>query len=164
MGLDNGVVVKFKYKGKYLHIPNEILHNVEWSYMTPEKIRINEDSFKEEPCLNCELVYWRKWWGPRDEVMRVFRSKYNFEDEPYTINLDREDLQSIIEVLQDFNSAENWTDDGGSPVWAYEEDGIKEQIDADIQTLKDLRRFMKTDLYKEMTERDEIEVYFYDSY
>ena len=145
-----------------MHIPNEILHNVEWSYMTPDQVNETED--KEELCLNCEMVYWRKWWGPRNETMEVLRNKYDFEDEPYKIILDREDIQSIIEVLEDFNNADYWDNNDASPIWDYEEHGIKEQIDKDIQTLKDLRRFMKTDIYKQMAEHDEIEVYFYDSY
>lgn len=68
--------------------------------------------------------------------------------------LTKDDIDSIIEGLESFN-ADNWNDDGGS-IWDWNgEWGYSEYIQLNIRDLKLLRQLM---------DKYELEVYFYDSY
>lgn len=65
------------------------------------------------------------------------------------------DIDNIIQGLQSFNS-ENWQYDGGS-IWDWDdkEYPYSEKVQCDIEKLKVLRELM---------DKYDLEVYFYDSY
>ena len=155
MGLDNSVYVKIQINknNQYVRIPSFFPHNCENSWMS------YDDS---NSCIYFEMIYWRKWWGPRNEVVYNLRVKYSF-DEEYRYYLDSEDIEMIIEVLERYNNKETWEEDG-SPIWQYEESNIKDQIDIDIDVLKHLAKFMRTSAYRDMIRDKTIEIYFIDSY
>lgn len=154
MGLDNVVYVKIKLnkEHEYIHIPAIFPHNCEDSWLEYDL---------QSPCLHFEMIYWRKWWGPRNKVVHNLQTKYGFEEE-YCYYLDSEDIEMIIDVLEEYNNKVTWNEDG-SPVWRYE-DNIKDQIDVDINVLKRLAKFMRTSTYQDMVKNNTIEVYFIDSY
>ena len=108
------------------------------------------------------MVYWRKWWGVRNAVMNNLWDKYGYEDA--RIILDSEDIEMIIDQLEYYNNAKTWAEEEVSPVWDYNEDDIKDQIDVDIYVLKELAKFMRDTKYRDLLRDGAIEVYFYDSY
>ena len=66
-----------------------------------------------------------------------------------------EDIDNIIKGLQSFN-AENWEEDGGS-IWDWDDGDCpySEKIEQDIESLEVLKNLMQ---------KYDLEVYFYDSY
>lgn len=99
-----------------------------------------------------ELIYWRKWWGPRNRVM------WNFPSDKCYIPIDEDVCDIIIEALEYFDSKETWEDEDASPIWHYEESNIHEQIQNDILALNALKVFI------EEHGDDVVECHFYDSY
>ena len=120
---------------------------------------------RTKPYLWLEMIYWRKWWGVRNVVMNNLWDKYEYgADENGHILLDSEDIEMIINQLDYYNNAETWVEDNVSPIWDYEDDNIKEQIDVDIYVLNLLAKFMCSDEYYNLLQEKAIEIYFYDSY
>ena len=109
------------------------------------------------------MIYWRKWWGPRDEVISRLGQKYNYNGDQYHYTLDSEDVEMIADVLESYDNVEKGRDDG-SPVWDYVNDNISDQIQAYILVCKEIAKFMRTKKYYELKNDNKIEVYFYDSY
>ena len=100
--------------------------------------------------VSFEVCYWRKWWGLRNAFTGYLIGKYKFAEEPYEYVLDREDIMTLRDMLEDY-SEETWDND----YWDYNDctDTIKRQLAA-----------LKT-LMREMTNFDEcVSVVFYDSY
>jgi hypothetical protein len=162
MGLDNGIVIRIPAKSNYITIPILITNRCEWSWIAAESTHINEDNFQKIPYLNFEMLYWRKWWGPRNEVMNYLRSKYYSEEEEYRYNLDADDCAEIIDILRYFRDSSVWSAEAQS-IWEYDEDNIEDQIDIDIDTLQRLVSLMQTKVYADLKEKG-LEIYFYDSY
>jgi hypothetical protein len=135
MGLDNSIEIKrTAYTGT---IPE--LKRFELSYDTEHK-------------FNYEAVYYRKCWNVRSMVFDVVPGAHNNDlSDPLTTT----DIDNIIEGLGSFN-ANNWQANGGS-IWDWddEEYPYSEKIQRDIENLKYLRELM---------DKYELEVYFYDSY
>lgn len=67
----------------------------------------------------------------------------------------KEDVDKTIELLKTYN-ADNW-EDGGSCIWEFDDEEwpYSEHIKRDIECLQLLRQLM---------DKYELEVYFYDSY
>ena len=162
MGLDNGIIIRIPAKSNHINIPILITNRCEWSWIEGESTRINEDSIQKIPYLNFEMLYWRKWWGPRNEVVNYLRYKYLTEEEDYKWALDADDCAEIIDILKYFRDSSVWEEEAMS-VWDYNESNIEDQIDIDIDTLKRLIEFMNTKEYTELKEKG-LEIYFYDSY
>lgn len=135
MGLDNSIVVK----------RNEYTNNI------PElqRFRQNWDDKNE---YDFSIVYYRKCWNIRNDILQLLGKPY---PEEWKLNLTKDNVDQIIKLLQSYNS-KNFTD-GGSCIWDWddEEYPYSEQIQEDIEELKTLRELM--DKYN-------LEVYFYDSY
>ena len=166
MGLDNSVCVKFHTDKMSWseHLPSKIFYIAESInyYRNNEYDPTHPD--ETNPVINCELIYWRKWWGVRNEVINTLDTKYDYHHiEQYHYPLDSEDVESIIDILEDYDNDSVWNNYGDS-VWYYDEDHIHDQITADIEVLKTLAKFMRTTQYKDMLRDNVIEVYFYDSY
>ena len=135
MGLDNGVCVR----------RNEYTSNI------PELKRF-EDECDVKYGYDFEIAYYRKCYNVRYMIFdRVEKVRDNSESDPLTID----DIDNIIKGLQSFNS-ENWQDDWGS-IWDWDdaEYPYSAKVQRDIENLK---------ILKELMQKYELEVYFYDSY
>lgn len=135
MGLDNGICVK----------RNEYTNNI------PELKRFEEDWDKEHK-WDFEIVYYRKSWNVRSMIFNVVPGVH---DGDISELLTTEDIDNIIKGLQSFNS-ENWQEGRGS-IWDWDDKEwpYSEKIKKDIENLQILRQLM---------DKYDLEVYFYDSY
>jgi len=152
MGLDNGVRVVFHLNKieDSLRLPTNIFHLAESIYVETSE---NEPSYT----IKCDMIYWRRWWGVRNEVLRHL----GLGDNPYRIDLTTENIKDMIKVLKYFRNQEHWDSEGMSD-WFYKENHIEEQIDVDIYVLESLIKVM--DAYFDMIENGLMDIYFYDSY
>ena len=108
-----------------------------------------EYSWDKEYEYDFSICYWRKCWGLRNDVLWLLRKRW---DEECRVDLTQENIDQIIELLKSYNS-ENWEDS----IWEWddEEYPYSEKIKRDIENLKELRELM---------DKYDLEVYFYDSY
>ena len=135
MGLDNGVRIMSNVR----KITREMLPK-ELSYVWEDS---NEDDL--------EIVYWRKNWGLRNEVVRTFSHS---EDNDYEYYLDTvDDVFKLIRIIVSFMNKEKW-DNEGSSIWEYEE--VISMLQNDIINLCIIAAFMKNN--------PDIYLIFYDSY
>lgn len=135
MGLDNSIEVK----------RNAYTNNI------PELKQFEEPWYKQYE-YDFSICHFRKCWNVRAMIFDVVKHTHNNgTSDPLTTT----DIDNIIQGLQSFNS-ENWQEDGGS-IWDWddEEYPYSEQIQCDIEKLKVLRDLM---------DKYDLEVYFYDSY
>jgi hypothetical protein len=135
MGLDNSIEVK----------RNEYTNNI------PE-LKQFEESWDKEHKYDFSICYWRKCYNIRSMIFDVIPGAHdNNNSDPLTT----EDIDNIIKGLQSFNS-ENWQDDGGS-IWDWDDEDYpySKKVQQDIENLQYLKQLM--DKYN-------LEVYFYDSY
>lgn len=135
MGLDNGLCIK----------RNEYTNSI------PELKRF-EDTWDKDNEFDFEICYFRKCYNVRHMIIESIKVAYDNDiSEPLTV----EHVEKIIKGLQAFN-ADNWQDNGGS-IWDWddEEYPYSAKIQSDIENLLYL---------KELMERYNLEVYFYDSY
>ena len=83
----------------YQALPKEIFNTAESVYCeTMDYDPQVQGCVKISPIICCEMVYWRKWWGVRNEVMKCL----GMGDDPSRIWLTTQNLKDIIEVLKDF--------------------------------------------------------------
>lgn len=136
MGLDNGICVRRTFE------TNKI-----------EELKVFNEDYDKEFKYDFSVTYWRKCWNIRNDIFGLGIGY----DESYYTNLTKENIEQIIELLESYND-DNWHD-GGSCIWEFtsEEEGwsYSEHIKQDIESLKLLRQLM---------DKYELEVYFYDSY
>ena len=135
----------------FTHLPTEVFSLAENIYY---------HDIKSCKTIDCELIYWRKWWGIRNEVVRDLTTT---SKDQYEWHLTPEDYDMIISHLKYYRNKERWESEGQS-VWYYEEDGIEDQIDIDIYVLETLKTLLQAPWYKELIEKGIMEVTFYDSY
>lgn len=134
MGLDNGVCVR----------------------RTPEtnKIQTLEDlnfwGLDKEKKYDFDIVYYRKCWNIRNDL---FHLGIGYDQGEYPMSA--QDVDKMIALLSSYNS-ENF-EDGGGCIWEWDDEDYpySEKIKQDIKALKTLRELM---------DKHELEVYFYDSY
>ena len=112
---------------------------------------------ENESFLESEVVYWRKWWGCRNEVVNYLDNKYKTNRDTYHWQLDTEDCHAIINILYEFDNPDTWLNYGQS-VWDYTDDNIHDQIQGDIQALKNIIALM------DKKDPRFVKVEFYDSY
>ena len=154
MGLDNGIDIIYNIglleeeKAINLSVPYALRENLMSMY-----VRVKDDEY----LLEAEVVYWRKWWGCRNAVVNYLDNKYKTDLDTYRWQLDTEDCRAIINILYEFDNPNTWLDYGQS-IWDYNDDNIHEQIQGDIQALKNIITLMD--------EKDPrlVKVEFYDSY
>ena len=154
MGLDNGVEITYNIG----LLEGEKITN----FSVPYALRENSMSMyvyanENETLLESEVVYWRKWWGCRNEVVRYLNNKYNMDGNTWRWKLDTEDCRAIINILYEFDDPDAWLEDGQS-IWDYNDDNIHGQIQGDIQALKNIIALM------DKKDPRLVKVEFYDSY
>lgn len=135
MGLDNGIQVR------RTHATNKI-----------EELKVFNQSYDKELKYDFEVVYYRKCWNVRNDILYIIGKRWTDEWEfPLTV----ENIDQIIALLQSYN-AENWEESGGS-IWEWDDGewSYSEKIQRDIEKLQLLRKLM---------DKYDMEVYFYDSY
>ena len=159
MGLDNGIYIYYNID----HLPNPNGHigsnylSIPYAmYQNLDLMNIERDK-DNEICLCAEVVYWRKWWGCRNEVVNYLDYKYETNQDIYHWKLDREDCRAIINILYEFDNPNTWLEDGQS-IWDYTDDNIHDQIQGDIQALKNIIALM------DKKDPRLVKVEFYDSY
>jgi len=138
LGLDNGFYVKSnKRKLTRADLPNGIVYPFESDY--------ND---------NIEIIYHRKDWGWRNEIMRTFgwgdksETQYKFELEKPS------DVLLLIELTAQWLDEERWENEGSS-IWGYQETARKHLI-TDISNL--------AIIYGWMLNNPDVYLEFYDSY
>jgi hypothetical protein len=125
---------------------------------TPETNKIAElkvfnEDYDKELKYDFSVTYWRKCWGLRNDILSLIGKRWSPEEE-YEFKLTKNDVDNIIELLGSYNE-ETWEDSIWE--WTSEEDGwsYSEYIQ---QNIKDLQ------LLRDLMDKYELEVYFYDSY
>lgn len=98
-----------------------------------------------------QILYWRKNWGMRDEVMQHFNWSEN-DDEPYLLETPRQVLE-FIELVAGWLDGNRWENEGRS-IWEYQE--MRPVLVKDIINL--------TLAYGIMLRNPDIYLQFYDSY
>ena len=102
----------------------------------------------EEGFSGVELVYFRKHWGIRGEILNKLHG-----NDCATISIEPEDILPIVKILMKYLDKEYYEDNARS-IWEYDEayDNIQESI-INLIWLK-----------MHMESHPEVECYFYDSY
>ncbi len=141
MGLDNGLIVKSnKRKITRAMLPEGIQYPFSGDYNS-----------SAEP----EIIYHRKDWGWRTEIMNSFGWRCK-EPEEWKFNIETpNDVLALIALTAKWLDKDRWLDEGDS-IWDYEEDGVAQHLIIDICNLALIYGFMlnNPDVYLE----------FYDSY
>lgn len=142
MGLDNGWLVKSnKRKLERSMLPAGIIYPFPESY----------DDYNSDGGI--EIVYHRKDWGWRNDIMNTFGWRSTNADQ-WKFELETpKDVLIMIELTARWLDEKRWEEDGQS-VWSYEE--VREHLIADIINFSEIYAFMQAnpDVYLE----------FYDSY
>ena len=135
MGLDNSIEIK---RNAYTNSIPEL-----------RQFELEYDKAYE---YDFEICYWRKCWNIRNDILWIIGERLS---DKYEYTLDKEDIDQIIKLLESYN-ADNFEDSGGC-IWDWDDKEYlySEKIQQDIASLKVLRQLM---------DKYELEVYFYDSY
>ena len=137
MGLDNGFYVKSNKR----KITRDIL---------PSGIKYPFDNDYED---TVEIVYHRKDWGWRNEIMNTFGWRCASEDQ-YTFEIDTpDDVITLIELTAGWLDGERWESEGDS-IWDYKE--------SRSHLIKDIINFAL--IYNFMQANPDVYLEFYDSY
>lgn len=94
------------------------------------------------------ILYWRKWWSFRNDVM----AQCGFADGDCEFALDLPNLKTIADIHHYYNNEEVWED--SVSIWNWEE--VKETFQQQEKVFQWLLEFKKL--------HPEIEIFFYDSY
>ena len=121
----------------------------EYTNSIPELKRFEGD-WDEKHEFDFEVAYYRKAWNIRYDL---FRRGIGYDGHSYPMT--KEDVEKMIELLSSYNS-ENF-ENNGTCIWDWDDEEwpYSEKIQRDIENLKILRELM---------DKYELEVYFYDSY
>ena len=128
MGLDNSIVIK----------KNDKTAAIDYKL---------SELFEDDSSEYC-VVYYRKCWNVRNEILYIINHRY---DEEYEFTIDVEDVEQIIEYLKSLD-ADTWNDSGPS-IWEWED--MEEHVQQDIENLEKL---------VELMQEYDLDVVFYDSY
>ena len=136
MGLDNGIQVRRTPE------TNKI-----------EELKVFNRDWDKELEYDFEVCYFRKCWNIRNDILWIVDAPLGSHD--YEWRVTKENVDEIITLFQSYN-AENF-EDSGSCIWDWDDEEwpYSEKIKQDIEDLKLLRQLM---------DKYELEVYFYDSY
>lgn len=136
MGLDNGIIVKSNKRQLTRNdLPTGIVY-----------------PFNEDYQNSIEIVYWRKCWGIRNEIMNTFG--WRFIEDQYQFEIDTpEQVFKLIEIIASWLDEKRWDEEGNS-IWEY--DTMRSTLIANIVNLSMIYIYMfsNPDVYLE----------FYDSY
>lgn len=138
MGLDNGIYIRSK---KRLRLPD---------FCGDKMIYEREADSDEvaEIAYDHYVLYWRKWWSFRNDVME----QCGFADGDYEFALDLPTLQTIADIHHYYNNEEVWNE--AKSIWTWEE--VKERFLEQEKVFQWLLRFKHL--------HPEAEIFFYDSY
>lgn len=103
---------------------------------------------------NNELLYWRKCWGLRDDIVNYICDKYNVERDFRYQDLDIDDLIKIREIIHSWSHKKKWTRESRS-IWSWK--SIKRSLREDAEVLAYLIALKEK-------EGDNLVLFFYDSY
>ena len=103
---------------------------------------------------NNELLYWRKCWGLRDDIVNYLCDKYNVERDFRSQELDVNDLIKIREIIHSWSHKKKWTRESRS-IWSWK--SIKRSLREDAEILAYLIALKEN-------EGDNLVLFFYDSY
>lgn len=137
MGLDNGIYIKSN-KRKITREDLPVIINY---------------PFEKDYNNNVEIIYWRKCWGLRNDVMNTFGWRFASKEQ-YIFEIDKpEQVLQFIELISSWLNEEKWQEEGDS-IWDYNE--IRETLIQNIINLAVIYMYMimYPDVYLE----------FYDSY
>ena len=125
---------------------------------TPEtnnivELKVFNKDWDKELKYDFEVCYWRKCWWLRNDILFLIGKRWAPEEE-YEFKLNKDDVDNIIKLLGSYND-ETWEDSIWE--WTSDEEGwsYSEYVKQNIEDLKLLRQLM---------DKYELEVYFYDSY
>lgn len=96
-----------------------------------------------------EIVYFRKCWGIRDEILKLLHSN---KEDGY-VDVDSEDIISIVKILMKYLD-EVYYEDHADSIWSYEE--ARNNIQKSIFNLLWLKMYMD--------EHPKVTCFFYDCY
>lgn len=131
MGLDNGFMCKNINKED---IPSWV--KLAWDWNDEKNI--------------CELVYFRKMWGIRGEILDKLHCEWN--NDSFT-KVDTEDIIPLVKILHKYLD-EKYYDGNASSIWEYSE--AYDNIQQSIINLIWLKTYME--------QHPDVECYFYDSW
>ena len=97
-----------------------------------------------------ELVYFRKYWGIRGEILRKMHCA---QDNDSYVTIDAEDIIPIVRILMKYLDKEYYEDNADS-IWMYHE--AYDNIQQSIINLMWLKTYMESD--------PNVKCYFYDSW
>ena len=131
VGLDNGAICKNIKRDDiptWVHLP--------WGWRTD--------------CDDVELIYFRKYWGIRSEILCKLHCT---EDNDSETCIDAEDIIPIVKILMKYLDKEYYEDNANS-IWEYEE--AYDNIQQSIINLMWLKIYMES--------HPDVQCYFYDSW
>ena len=137
MGLENGLILHTR---EPIEIPEELHFNL---------------SMEDEPLkYSYELLYFRKCWNIRREVIRALNASYEYCGKAW---LTIDEVKQIWWAIHELNHESAW--ECGSSIWMYDE--IKDRLDRSLLALEWLVNFMR----EHVGDREPFYmVEFYDSY
>lgn len=134
MGLDNGIMFKIKDKERFGEIPA-------W---------IRRETWEDEYNYDYEILYWRKCWNVRAEILTYLAA----DDDEYEWNLTLMELRDILKILNHLYTKQNW--DESMTIWSWDE--IEDHYRDNLEYARKVLKWLGT------KPADSFEVYFYDSY
>lgn len=149
MGLDNGIIVRTKEKGKIFSTMQKAGVGID----APIELNENIDGdFKYE----YEIVYWRKCYGIRSYILSIIRRNHDEKTEgkfyfPLTVN----DLKDIQWLVYQCSISKRYFDDQANSIFEY--DAMRPILERQVQNLEIL-------IQEKLKQGDNIKVIFYDSY
>ena len=137
IGLDNGIYVK---SNKRIitreQLPNDIIY-----------------PFSEEYEGSVEIVYWRKCWGLRNDIMNTFGWRTRpFDEWEFEISTPAQVID-LIALIAKWLDKERWENEGDS-IWEYDE--VREMLIQQIINLALIHGYMSSN--------PDVYLVFYDSY
>lgn len=135
MGLDNGFIVTSNKR----KITRDML---------PSCLDYPFDS-KYDDGQGPEIIYWRKYWGLRNQIVHLCKTNDNF----YYIIDDVKQIDDIIKIITYFLNEEVWDNEGQS-IWTYDE--VKATLKNNIADLIIIKNFI--------VDNPDVFLLFYDSY
>ena len=137
MGLDNGLILHTR---EPIEIPEELHFNL---------------SMEDEPLkYSYELLYFRKCWNIRREVVRALNADYEYCGKAW---LTIDEVKKIWWAISEVNHKGAWDDNDS--IWTWDE--IKDRLDHSLLALEWLVKFMR----QHAGEKEPFYmVEFYDSY
>ena len=138
MGLDNGINLKLLDKDAFGKFPK-------W---------FKRSDWEEQHGLDYEIMYWRKCWNVRYEML----SYIGASDDECQWNLDLNDMTEIFKLLKTMYKPLLWQADydGHMTIWSW--DDVKYRYRRELRYMKRIMKWLKT------KPLGSYEIYFYDSY